>query len=143
MCSARMCLLMGGCMGDAGELGTLADLLRDGDVANGVMRSLLRDWTVRLKQNGVPMPWYAKPVLEALAERVNVALPASAIGRPAARVEVTNWISVRKAAEAVGRSERQITRLARSGKIRAQRVNERSWLVDLDSLKNVMERRNG
>lgn len=120
----------------------LSELLH-GEVAEGVMRSLMRDWTVRLRQSGYPMPWYAKQVLEALAEEVNVALPASVIGRPVAKVEVTNWISVREAAEAVGRSERQITRLAKGGKILARRLNKRSWLVDLDSLRNVMERRNG
>lgn len=120
----------------------LAGLLH-GEVAFGVLRSLLRDWTVRLKQNGQPMPWYAKSVLEALAEQANVPLPASAIGRPVVTMDVTNWVSVREAAEAVGRSERQVTRLACDGKILARRVNERSWQIDLHSLRNVMERRNG
>ncbi|GAA0426613.1 helix-turn-helix domain-containing protein [Leifsonia naganoensis] len=119
----------------------ISELLH-GEVAHGVWRSLMRDWTVRMKQNGVPMPWYAQQVLEALAQEANVPLP-SAIGRPVVTVEVTNWVSVREAAETVKRSERQITRLANEGKVRARRVNERSWLIDLDSLRSVMERRNG
>lgn len=119
----------------------LSELLH-GEVAQGVMRSLMRDWTVRMRQSGYPMPWYARQVLEALAEETMVPVP-SELGRPVVTVEATNWISVREAAEAVTRSERQITRLANEGKIRARRVNEWAWQIDLDSLRSVMERRNG
>lgn len=124
-------------------MSTLDELLR-GRVAYLAMRSIARDLTVQLRANGKPVPSWALPVLKALEVASGEELPASvvsAIGPPIGTIEVTNWATVRMAAQASGRSERQITRLAKARRIRAERVGERVWRVDLSSLENVIRRR--
>lgn len=116
-----------------------------GSLAEAVSRSIRRDLTVQLRDYGKPFPNWALPVLQALSEASGDPLHPSvlaAIGPPIGRIESTNWVTVRAAAEASGRSERQIRRLAEAGRVRADRVGERVWRIDLESLKNVIDRRN-
>lgn len=123
----------------------LDELLR-GRVAYGAMTAILRSLTSQLRSNGEPIPDWGKPVLEALSVAAGVPLPpsvVSVIGRPVGRVDVTNWLTVQAAAELVKRTDRHVRRLALSGQVRARRVGGRVWLVDLDSLRGVLERSNG
>jgi hypothetical protein len=122
---------------------TALDELFRGRVADQVMRSLLRDLTAQMRSNGVPLPRWAKPVLEALSEASGESLPESvrsAIGRAPVSVEVTTWVSVHEAASRTRKTERHITRLALTRKVRAQRVGNRTWQIDLESLLNVIRR---
>lgn len=121
---------------------SLDELLR-GRVAYLAMRSIARDLTVQLRSNGKPVPSWALPVLRALEVAAGEVLPpsvASAIGRPVESVEVASWVSIKEAAVAVSRSERQVRRLASTGRVRARRVGDRTWQVDLESLTGVLGR---
>jgi len=123
----------------------LEELLR-GRVAYGAMTVIFRYLRGQLKEKGTPFPVWAKPVLEALSEAAGLPSPdglMSDSGRPVERVDSTNWLTVRAAAELVKRTDRHVRRLALSGQVRARRVGGRVWLVDLDSLRGVLERSNG
>ena len=64
----------------------------------------------------------------------------SVIGRAPANVGSTSWLGVMDAAARTGLSERQIRRMASSGRVIAKRIGKRSWLVDIESLENVLRR---
>jgi hypothetical protein len=120
----------------------LSELLR-GEVAGAVMRSVLRDLTLQ-QRNGRTLPRWPEPVLRALAEAAGVSLSPvvlSAIGPAIGTIDPSEWVTVAVAAERVGRSERQIRRLASARKVLARRVGARSWLIDFDSLSNVLRKR--
>ena len=123
-------------------MSALDELLR-GRVAYLAMRSIARDLTVQLRANGKPVPSWALPVLKALEVASGEELPVSvvsAIGRPFESVGVASWVSIKEAAVRVSRSERQVRRLASTGRVRARRVGDRTWQVDLESLIGVLGR---
>lgn len=118
------------------------DVLLRGSVAQGALVALLRDLTSQARVNGRAVPVWATPVCEALAVAAGVELPGSAvsvIGRPVVRVVSTEWVSTQVAAARVGRSERQIRRLAAEGHVIARRFGSRAWQVDFGSLKGVLD----
>jgi hypothetical protein len=120
----------------------LDDLLR-GEVAYAAMRSIIRDLVPQSRNLRKDLPAWAVPVLEALAAAAGEPVPAgvrSVIGRAPAIVELVDWITVKEASGRSGKSERHIRRLAASGRVRNKRVGERSWLIDSDSLINVLRR---
>ncbi|MCA4132944.1 helix-turn-helix domain-containing protein [Arthrobacter sp. M4] len=124
---------------DAGP--SLDDLVR-GPVAAAVLRSLMRDQERQMRENGAGVQVWALPVFRALQEASGAELApaavASFIGRVPARMGATSWLGVMEAAARTGRSERQVRRLAASGRVIAKRIGHRSWLVDIDSLENVL-----
>jgi len=98
-----------------------------------------------MRENGAGVAVWALPVYRALQEAVGTepdrtTLTAVVGPRPAA-VESTTWVGVVEAAAQSGRSERQVRRLASSGAVTAKRLGHRSWLIDVDSLENVLRRR--
>jgi hypothetical protein len=107
-----------------------------------VLRSLIRDQERQIRENGASVQVWALPVYRALQEASGTdLLPTAivaAIGRPPARMSATNWVGVMEAATRTGRSERQIRRLASSGRVIARRIGHRSWTIDLESLENVL-----
>ncbi|TFC20054.1 DNA-binding protein [Cryobacterium algoritolerans] len=118
----------------------LDELLR-GQVANWVMRSLIRDVRTQLRTNGKVPPLFAADVMEALAAASGEPVPdtfVSGVGRPLVSVEVATWVTPKEAARRVDRSERQVRRLAANGQILARRFGTRSWQIDIDSLTNVL-----
>lgn len=120
---------------------SLDELLR-GPIALGVLRALMRDQERQMRENGAGVAVWALPVYRALQEAAGTepdrsTLKAVVAPRLAA-VESTTWVGVMEAAARSGRSERQVRRLASSGSVRAKRVGLRSWLVDMDSLENVL-----
>jgi hypothetical protein len=117
------------------------DVLLRGSVAQGALVALLRDLTSQARVNGRAVPVWATPVCEALAIAAGVELPASAasvIGRQIATIDLSEWVSVKVAAARVGRSERQIRRLAADGHVIAHRFGSRAWQIDFGSLKGVL-----
>lgn len=123
----------------------LEELLR-GRVAYGVMIATLRHLTQQLKTNGEPIPVWAKPVLEALSVAAGVPLsPAvmSVVGRPVERMDSSPMVTVKVAALQVHRTERHVRRLCSEGRVIARRLGERTWLVDVTSIQNVIGRSNG
>ncbi|MFF2296974.1 hypothetical protein [Arthrobacter sp. NPDC058127] len=118
------------------------DALLRGPIAQGVLRSLMRDVERQMREQGASVPVWALPVYKALQEASGADLDrtvvASVIGPRLAKVESTNWVGVMDAATRTGRSERQVRRLASSGRVIAKRIGHRSWLVDIDSLENVL-----
>ena len=118
----------------------LDELLR-GQVANWVMRSLIRDVQTQLRTNGKVPPLFAAAVMEALAAAAGASMHdtlGSGIGRPLVSVDVATWVTPKEAARQVDRSERQVRRLAANGQILARRFGTRSWQIDIDSLTNVL-----
>lgn len=122
-------------------LPSLDELLR-GPIALGVLRSLIRDQERQMRENGAAVQVWALPVYRALQEASGAELVpaavASVIGRAPARMRATNWVGVMEAATRTGRSERQVRRLASSGRVIAKRIGHRSWLIDIESLENVL-----
>jgi hypothetical protein len=120
---------------------SLAELVR-GPIAAGVLRALIRDQERQMRENGAGIQVWALPVYRALQEASGADLGptavVAAIGRPQARISATNWVGVMEAAARTGRSERQIRRLASSGRVIARRIGHRSWTIDLESLENVL-----
>jgi len=120
---------------------SLDELLR-GPIAAGILRALIRDQQRQMKEQGAGVAIWALPVYQALEKAAGIEPDRStlkAVVRPRlAAVEPTAWVSVMEAAARSGRSERQVRRLASSGSIRAKRVGLRSWLVDIESLENVL-----
>mgnify|MGYP001113891598 CR=1 FL=1 len=121
--------------------GDVGDVLR-GQAANWAMRSIVRDMTRELKQNGKRPPEFAKAVLETLADAAGTPAPPriAASGSPAARVDPTSWLTVRDAAAKVGLSERRVRQLAQDHRVRARKPGT-TWLIDPESLANVLRRR--
>lgn len=119
------------------------DRLVRGDVAAWVGRSLIRDMTRQLRSNGKRPPTFAAELLEMLSEAAGERLPVdmSAIGHPVENVSVGTWIGVPEAARWAGRSQRHVRRMAAAGEVRARRVGERTWLVELESLLGVLQNR--
>lgn len=95
-----------------------------------------------MRENGVGVQVWALPIYRALQEASGVDLApaavASVIGRAPVRMRATNWVGVMEAATRTGRSERHVRRLASSGRVIAKRIGNRSWLVDIESLENVL-----
>jgi hypothetical protein len=102
----------------------------------------MRDQERQMRENGAGVQLWALPVYRALQEASGADLApaavASVIGRAPARMRATNWLGVMEAAARTGRSERQVRRLASSGRVIAKRIGHRSWLVDIESLENVL-----
>ena len=125
-------------------LPALDELLR-GPIAQGVLRSLMRDQERQMRENGAGVAVWALPVYRALQEASGTGLDRTAvtamIGPKATGGDPTRWVAVTEAAARCGRSERQVRRLASSGAVTAKRLGHRSWLIDVDSLENVLRRR--
>ena len=124
-------------------MGDLDELLR-GEVANDVLAAVIRELT-RHRTNGGALPAWAQPVCEALAAAADVdpiPLPrnVSDVGRGLAMLSSTRWVTAGEAADLTGCSERHVRRLAASGQVVARRVGARSWLIDQDSITNVLRR---
>lgn len=110
--------------------------------AREAMRSLTRDVT-QLVRNGMPVPSWAKRVLQFLATIADEPAAGSDSGTAHGTVEATDRLHMVPTAEAaadLGVSDTYVRRLAREGRIRATRINERAWVVDLDSLRAVIRR---
>lgn len=119
----------------------LPDLLQ-GQVAREVLNVLVRGLTVHVRGDGHPVPWWAQPVCQALADVAETPRPAvgSASGTASESLEASTWAPVDEAAGLAGCSASYARRLARSGRIRARRVGSRSWLIDIGSLALVLGR---
>ena len=119
----------------------LTDLLQ-GQVAREVLNVLVRGLTVYVRSDGHPVPAWAQPVCQALADVADAPCPAvsSATGTASESLEVAIWAPVDEAADSAGCSASYARRLARSGRVRARRVGSRSWLIDIDSLSRVLGR---
>ncbi|PKW25406.1 helix-turn-helix domain-containing protein [Phycicoccus duodecadis] len=119
----------------------LDDLLR-GPVALAVTRVLIRDLTVQ-RRNGQPVPPWAPALLDALVraggERVDVDRFASETRRGTVGPVLMSETRAPEAADQTGVSVQYVRKLARSGRIRCRRVG-RDWLIDVDSLRNVLGR---
>lgn len=119
----------------------LSDLLQ-GQVAREVLNVLVRGLTVHVRSDGHPVPTWAQPVCQALAEVAELPCPAvgSATGTAPESLEASTWAPVDEAADLAGCSAAYVRRLARSGRVRARRVGSRSWLIDIESLTRVLGR---
>lgn len=120
------------------------ELLLRGEPAHAVLRALVRDLTAQTT-NGKAVPPWAQPVCEALARAAEVPAPdMSATGHAFGSVlgmgSSPGLVPVSEAARLVGRGERHVRRLAASGRVVHQRVGERTLLVDVESLRNVLGR---
>lgn len=113
-----------------------------GRAADWALRSIVRDMTRELRQNGKRPPEYAQAVIDWLATAAGLPAPSSvaASGSPVARVDPTSWFTVHDAAAKVGLSERRIRQLAQGHQVRARKVGT-TWQIDPDSLANVLRRR--
>lgn len=123
-------------------LGVDLGVLLRGDVAAAVFRSVTRDLTLQVR-NGRVLPSWPEPVLRALAEAAGLVPDPrlmSAIGSATARMDVSPMVTVKVAALQVRRTERHVRRLCSEGRVIARRLGERSWLVDVASLQNVIGR---
>lgn len=113
-------------------------LFEDSTIARGVLRALMRDLRIQVR-NGLPVPEWAQPVLSALAAVAEDESPAT--GTTVANLGLgdsrSRLVSVAEAAAAVGLSEEYVRRLVRTHRVLGDRVGARAWLVDLDSLKGV------
>jgi len=102
----------------------------------------MRDQERQMRENGAGVALWAWPVYSALQEAAGTepdrTTLKAVVGPRVAAVEPTTWVGVAEAAARTGRSERQVRRLASSGAVRAKRVGLRSWLVDIESLENVL-----
>ena len=118
------------------------DELITGPVAVAVLRSLMRDQERQMRVNGVGVQRWTLPVYRALQDAAGQQLSGSArvafIGRAAESVGSAQWLGVMDAAARTGMSERHIRRLASTGRVVARRVGRRNWVVDIDSLENVL-----
>jgi hypothetical protein len=118
------------------------DELISGPVAVAVLRSLMRDQERQMRVNGVGVQQWTLPVYRALQDAAGRQLPVSArvayIGPPVGKLSSSSWLGVMDAAARTGMSERHIRRLASSGRVVARRVGRRNWVVDIDSLENVL-----
>ena len=115
-----------------------------GAVAAAVYNSVSRDLRARLNAGG-GVPAWAVPVLQGLAvaaEFVPEPELMSVMGRGVATMDVSPMVTVKVAALQVHRTERHVRRLCSSGAVIARRAGERTWLVDLASLQNVIGRSN-
>ena len=123
---------------------SLDDLLR-GPIAAGILRALIRDQQRQMAEQGSGVAVWALPVYQALQEAAGTDLDRTAvtalIGPKATGGDPTRWFGVAEAAARCGRSERQVRRLASSGAVTAKRLGHRSWLIDIQSLENVLRRR--
>lgn len=81
-------------------------------------------------------------VCGALASMAETPCPAvgSGVGTRLETVVSTAWVPVVEAAHSAGCSASYVRRLARSGRVRAQRVGARAWLIDVESLARVLGR---
>lgn len=124
-------------------LPSLDELLR-GPIAAGILRALIRDQQRQMAEQGSGVAVWALPVYQALQEAAGTDLDRTAvtaiIGPRAVKSDPTRWVGVTEAAARCGRSERQVRRLASSGAVTAKRLGHRSWLIDIDSLENVLRR---
>lgn len=122
---------------------SLDELLR-GPIALGVLRALMRDQERQMRVNGASVARWTLPVYSALEQAAGAepdrATLRAVIGRRLASPEPTTWVGVVEAAERCGRSQRHVRRLASLGSVRAKRVGRGNWLIDIDSLENVLRR---
>lgn len=113
-----------------------------GPVADAVLRALMRDQAQQGRVNGAGVPRWALPVYKALQDAAGRDLSRPALmavkGPPIGRLSSSSWLGVMDAAARTGMSERHIRRLASSGRVVARRVGRRNWVVDIDSLENVL-----
>lgn len=119
----------------------LSDLVQ-GQVAREVLNVLVRGLTVHVRSDGHPVPTWAQPVCQALADAAELPCPAvrSGTGTASESLEASTWAPIDEAADLAGCSPSYARRLARSGRVRARRVGSRSWLIDIDSLTRVLGR---
>ena len=120
---------------------SLEELIR-GQVAAAVLRSLMRDQERQLRLNGTGIQRWTLPVSQALHEAAGRELSTPArvayIGPPVGKLSSSSWLGVMDAAARTGMSERHVRRLASSGRVVAHRVGRRTWVVDIESLENVL-----
>ena len=120
------------------------DALVRGPIAAAVLRSLMRDQMRQMRENGAGVQTWTLPVFKALQEASGVATERTALvsvtGRGIGRLNSSSWVGVMEAATRTQRSERQIRRLAASGRVIAKRLGNRSRLIDIESLENVLRR---
>jgi len=121
----------------------LVELLEDPEVARWLLGSALRGMKVQAVRDGLSVPKSVLPLLVALAaiaDRPDLVSFASETS--SARVVPASdygLISTRQAEDTFGVSAQYVGRLAKSGRIRGRRVG-RAWLIDAESLSNVLRR---
>ena len=115
--------------------------LISGPVAAEVLRSLMRDQERQMRVNGAGVQRWTLPVYKALQQASGRELSAVArvsfIGPRVDTLAASSWLGVMDAAARTGMSGRHIRRLASSGRVMARRLG-RNWVVDIDSLENVL-----
>lgn len=105
----------------------------------------LQDHLTRHARNGGAMPDWAVPLMRELAIAADADLPhlpvvMSATGHANDTLAESSWVTVAVAADLAGCTERHARRLAAAGRVRARRLGERTWVIDIDSLKRVLRR---
>ena len=112
-----------------------------GPVARDVLALVTRGLTAHVRTNGGSVPSWAEPVLQSLAEAADVDPGVSSVvGTGFGTVEpIDRMVSLVDAAASVGKSPEYVRRLCRQGRVRCRRVG-REWLVDPESLDNVLRR---
>lgn len=112
--------------------------------ADWLYRAMMRDLRLQTR-NGLAMPPFAEEVLRWLAGLADRPEPTMSSTRQAIAILVPGghdtYVSVAEAADLVGVTGRTVQRLARSGEIRARRLGNRTWLVDIGSLQNVLRKK--
>ena len=110
------------------------------DVAYALAGCLVRDFTVT-RRNGRALPLWAPAVLAARREASGEAGCFAGETRSGSVVPVVSsgCLAACEAADLTGVSVQYVRRLASSGRVRRERVG-RAWLIDVQSLRSVLER---
>lgn len=120
---------------------TLTDLPLSRLEAREMSRALMRDLREQVLR-GRPVPAWAQrvlPLLAAIADGLDGADIGTAVGTVGVPDRL-HMVSIDEAASAVAKSQTYVRRLAREGRVLAHRVNGKAWVVDLDSLRSVLDR---
>lgn len=110
--------------------------------AREAMRAVIRDVTLQTR-NGLPVPSWTRRVLSFLAVIADASVDGSDIGTDLETVGVRDrlhMVSINEAAADVQRSTSYVRRLARQGRVRADQINGKAWVIDLDSLRSVIDK---
>lgn len=124
---------------------TLEELLA-GNRGRWVIASLLRDIKRVRRESGYEPPHFAREVLTAIdrAAEADSDTRSAASGIAAATVATPDgrWVTVREGAAAVQLTERRVRQLVGGPRpaVSSRRLDGRTRLVDLDSLKSVCAR---
>jgi len=120
------------------------DELVKGPIAAGILRALMRDMARQATEQGMNIPAWTLPVYQALQDASGMDLDRAAVrsvlGPRPDTLKSANWVGVMEAATRAGCSTRHARRLAASGRVIARRLDRHQWLIDLESLTNVLRK---